>query len=805
MANKDIYLGSGPVDPNLKRSTYDMSFTNHMSAKFGLIYPCYLQEMNPDETLTIQPTAAFDLMPMVFPLQSRITMHMSFYKCAFRNLWKKYKDVVSRVGNHIFPYISRNYPWHGTGTLADYMGVASYSNRPLIEWTDVKPFAVDDESLKMLQRGFYNVSGTDGSKANFRLKDGRIIELQHGSSLFNHFSANQLVSPGATSYASVLYDIQNIPLCVSQPWLQFTIVSPTTISKLETLRVGLVAYYHSGEFRNESSGYVSFLGAELTGNLTLATDFSAITDRTYQLVNSKQSMLDNRSPVYYYTFVAKLDPLYVTLFNELSESGLYCRPFFAYTYNDLNQQLFGFRFQPATNNVQLPASPGSQLAQSYSFSNGHYTGISGTHYLSSAGIQRNIMMRTETSANKSDIDSPFIIKTGETDPELPVSALPFRMYQFIYNLRFRNTQIDPFIKNGQPTYNEYLTNDGDGADSTTPVDFFHARYEDDFLTTAKFSPQAGNAPLVGISYVDGAEEAVFHFLDENDQPVNLRLAVGTEGNLTGISEYGSNANESTIKNLDAMIQFGISINDFRNVSAFQRFLERFQRAGFDYKSIVKEFFGTNAPIGEEFPEYLGGFTKQVSIGKIENLAESEKIPLGSFAGVGSVSETLKDNEKIRCFASERSLVMGLIWFTVTPVYPQAMQKFWFKNNHLDFFNPQFATIGNQPIHNYEVAPLQASDNDELMSVFGYQRPWYEYTMRLDEVHGQFRDTLHNYLLQREFQTMPMLGKSFIEVNADDLTDVFSVTQGTDKIFGAIRFDVKSESPVPKFINPSIVG
>lgn len=794
MADKNLFLGNGPKKPDLRHDKKDMSFTNHMSAQFGKIYPCFLMEMNGNEHLSIRPRAEFDLMPMVFPLQSNITMHLSFFKCALRNLWKGYRDWIGGIGQHKYPYISRSSMFHHTRSLADYMGIPSYSNVPSIDWHSLQLFTNSDDSVQRLRRGYFLANQEFSPRF---LRNDSYVYASHDS-LFSFF-ASQSTDGDAVGLPCQIQSQLIMPISESQPYIQFYVYSlsssvPTSFKQLNYSFV----YYEKSDSAASSPYYACIRPFSMMIKPQVSSP-AALNEDEFALLSTEQVTFQSQSVAYKHTFVAHLNSIYVNQANSIIENSKVLRPFFFWDSSDdgflgINENLYRY--------VVGPQNPFGVINRT-NLSNATLVPASTYQYFSS-GLQGSVLFRVQTSKNVTPSDSPFISVNGES-PRLPLSVLPFRMYEFIYNLYFRNTQVDPFIKNGQPTYNEYLTYDGDGADSLTPVDFKFALYEPDFFTTAKYTPQAGNAPLVGISHMPNAGNAVFHMRDQNNNVYTMTVETDSEDNITGISGYSGNANESSLANLKELISYGISINDFRSVAAYQRFLERKQRAGFDYKSFEKEFFGVNAPIGEEFPQYIGGLSQPVSIFKLENQSATD-MPLGYFAGTGRVSGFLGEHESsISCFADERCLVMGLIWFSVTPVYPQKLDKFWIKCEPLDFFNPQFATIGNQPIHNYELAPLQATDDDNLKSVFGYQRPWYEYVMKTDEVHGEFRDTLHNYLLQREFATIPELGHDFISISPDDLTNVFSYQQGTDKMFGAIRFNVAYNSIVPDFILPSIVG
>ena len=224
------------------------------------------------------------------------------------------------------------------------------------------------------------------------------------------------------------------------------------------------------------------------------------------------------------------------------------------------------------------------------------------------------------------------------------------------------------------------------------------------------------------------------------------------------------------------------------------------RAGNKHMDIVKEFFGTTPPLGEEYPVYLGGVTRRVMVNKIMNTAQSEGNPLGDFAGTASLSGK---SRRIRTFCSERCYIIGILWFSVTPLYSQQLPKHFIKSKLLDYYNPLFANISAQPIYCKELAPLQLGD-EELDDVFGYGRPWADYVSRRDEVHGDFRGNMADFLFQRLFFSKPRLNSSFINVNSADLTNIFSNTDDNDKVFGQIAFGIRAKLPIPRFSNPQII-
>lgn len=219
-----------------------------------------------------------------------------------------------------------------------------------------------------------------------------------------------------------------------------------------------------------------------------------------------------------------------------------------------------------------------------------------------------------------------------------------------------------------------------------------------------------------------------------------------------------------------------------------------------YSDIVEEFFGVRPALGEEHPTYLGGISRRVMVNKITNTAQSEGNPLGDFAGTASVAGKAK---RIKVFCKEPCYIMGILYFSVTPLYSQMLPKHFTKFELLDFYNPIFANIAPQPVYCKQIAPLQLGDN-EIDDVFGYNRPYADYVSRQDEVHGDFRGNMRDFLFQRLFFEKPRLNESFINIHSGDLTNIFSNTDDNDKIFGQIAFGIRAKLPIPRYSTPHIL-
>ena len=121
------------------------------------------------------------------------------------------------------------------------------------------------------------------------------------------------------------------------------------------------------------------------------------------------------------------------------------------------------------------------------------------------------------------------------------------------------------------------------------------------------------------------------------------------------------------------------------------------------------------------------------------------------------------------------------------------------------FFPEFGHIGYQPITYREVCPIQAkAAGMDLSTVFGYQRAWYEYISRVDEVHGQMRTSLRNFLINRVFDVAPELSESFLLVDPSQTNEIFTVTAENEDVWmGQVYFDYRAKEHIPLFGIPKL--
>jgi hypothetical protein len=385
-------------------------------------------------------------------------------------------------------------------------------------------------------------------------------------------------------------------------------------------------------------------------------------------------------------------------------------------------------------------------------------------------------------------------------PSIPLSALPFRAYEAYYNAFGRDIRNNPFIVNGKPEYNKYVPSTKGGPDSYK-YQLHYANWEPDAYTTALQSPQAGIAPLVGITSLGEAT-----FRDAAGVEYRAQLETAEDGDtVTGFQVKSSNAPTDVVRNLIGMATSGISISDFRNVNSLQRFLEIRIRQSPRYKNLVKGLFDVNLDYDElMMPEFLGGISDTIPVYKVTQTTPTEGNPLGSFAGQGSLQSGMR--HVIRKYCPEDGYILGVMSVVPAANYSQLLAPHFTRMNLLDWHFPQFNNISYQPMLYKHLCPYQAYavNPQNINNVFGYQRAYWDLISSFDEVHGEFRGSMRNFLINRVFDKAPELSKDFLLVNPDHVNDVFAMTaENGDKILGSIAFDITKKTTIPRNSIPHI--
>lgn len=728
---KDAYID------RVNRSTFDLSFVNNLTMKFGAITPVCLLPASFGDSFQINARFNLQLLPTVFPIQTQLYVRLHFVYVRTRTLWEDWMSFFGGDETVTPPWMDIsafntsdkkdlfNIPDDlQTGSLADYLGVPT---------TITGSYGVEER-----------MNPTFCTESPFT---GNIMSTLNNS-IFNnqyevHTYLNTKLGTPVTSVLSCTYsssennDKQAFGYCVG--------VLPVSSDG----KAGMV--------------YVRDLGPILKGFKNWDAPLVLLCDQTSKLLKV-------------ITPTVSSDLSYISFPLDRSDADREVKKIYL-VFPPIAQSDYGraVYLQTASGTVSTRITMAPTPIGYASFNSAEWT-------------------KPESS------NCPFYTVNSGVLPKIPLSALPFRAYEAYYNAFGRDIRNNPFIVNGKPEYNRYVPSVKGGPD-TYKYQLHYANWEADAYTTALQSPQAGIAPLVGITSLGEAT-----FRDAAGTEYHAQLETAEDGDtVTGFQVKSSNAPADVVRNLIGMATSGISISDFRNVNSLQRFLEIRIRQSPRYKNLVKGLFDVNLDYDElMMPEFLGGISDTIPVYKVTQTTPTEGNPLGSFAGQGSLQSGMR--HVIRKYCPEEGYILGVMSVVPAANYSQLLPPHFTRMNLLDWHFPQFNNISYQPMLYKHLCPYQAfaANPENINNVFGYQRAYWDLISSFDEVHGEFRGSMRNFLINRVFDKAPELSKDFLLVNPDHVNDVFAMTaENGDKILGSIAFDITKKTTIPRNSIPHI--
>lgn len=750
--SKNVFDKIQDVTTNVSKNTFDWSHANNFTGRVGKIMPIFCEQLPAGSSIKVNPTFALKFMPMMFPIQTRLKAYLSFFRVPLRALWTDYADFISSPNSDstlVAPYLSTS----KTGTNLDalfkkgaLMGVSGLSDYLGVPVTYSYPAA---ESLVAVTQDNPVCQSID--------KNPALIIVGGVGTQVTIATAAPALSNSTTArlrIGSNLVDDKNandMQLCRVTMRLSFDGNDAATA----------IQYYkvYSSMF------FITTYKADSSTTVTIKSLVSLSVDDDHFIVTDldngkKQLMLCWDVPVGKYDYID---------FNCVADPAVI-----------------------KSNDKKLKgAQDGVQLFE----------------------------ITPINSAAMSQTQCPYygFCNSANKEQAIKLSAYPYRAYEAIYNGYMRNIRNNPFMINGKPVYNRFIPVNTGGEDKYD-YDLYSANWASDAFTTAVPSPQQGTQPLVGLTtytetaVTNGSTQTVLKTALVDEDGNKYKVSYQSNGSaLTGVTyeKMSDDTAVSPVSSLYNLLQSGISINDFRNVNAYQRYLEMNMFKGYSYRQIVEGRFDCTVHYDTLLlPEYLGGITRDVTINPVTQMIEvngngTYNGALGSQAGNGTCFGN--SEYTIKGFCDEESIVMGLLTVVPMPVYTQPIPKFFLYRDRLDTFNPEFDHIGYQPIYTKELCPVNQwlKDKAKMNTVFGYQRPWYEYCQKRDTAHGLFRTELRNFLMNRVFSGVPELGTEFTTVDDKSVNDVFSVTDVSDKILGQVYFDCTVKLPISRVVVPRL--
>lgn len=277
--------------------------------------------------------------------------------------------------------------------------------------------------------------------------------------------------------------------------------------------------------------------------------------------------------------------------------------------------------------------------------------------------------------------------------------------------------------------------------------------------------------------------------------------------------FGKGVNSVTGSMLTADAGAGnasIAVNALRLAVQTQRWFEALARGGNRIGEISSSMFGvTPSDYAQDRPEYLGGKRIPISIDQVANTAGPGAGGDGQTLGsLGAYSNTGDSGHYFTKSFDTWGTITCVICVRTNESFTQGIPRRYERKSRFDFYWPQFANLGEQPIYKSEL--YIPNDYSQVQDeVFGYQEAWAEYRYLPDIVSGELRPdkTLGAYTYANLFTTFPTLagyidGTKIID-NVDQTLTVKSSASGFQFI-GDFAFNIVVTRPMPRYSIPGLV-
>lgn len=410
-----------------------------------------------------------------------------------------------------------------------------------------------------------------------------------------------------------------------------------------------------------------------------------------------------------------------------------------------------------------------------------------------------------------------------------INALPIRAYVKIWNEFFRDENVGNaaaiktddedvnYAMTESPTGEEIMAitlNEAESGGTPLPVNKFH-----DYFTSCLPYPQRGpdvTIPLSGLYPVElrdltGQNPQGTIFMNGTGVMATGTIDGGGGGAATVTGATTSGGNTAKQGNLYVNLAGDLTatgaqatINQLRQAISVQQYYEAMARGGSRYREQVQAIW--DVIISDktvQVPEYLGGGRYHVNINQIVQTSgqqTSSDTPIGE---TGAMSVTPINESSFTKSFEEHGFVIGVCCVRHNRSYQQGLERFWSRKDRLDYYVPQFANLGEQPVKKKEIMLTGDKTDDET---FGYQEAWADYRMKPNRVSGLMRSnatgTLDFWHYADNYSAVPTLSQEWMAEGKAEIARTL-IVEDEPQFFGAIRVANKTTRRMPLYSVPGL--
>lgn len=780
-----------------KRNVYNKTFQMNLTTRFGQLMPVFCKPVMNGESVKLKHKHNFNFLPLVFPVQTRVRASLQYFYVRNRNVWKNWEDFQFKMKpNLVKPYLKFTRPMRKNllrlGGVLDNLGVpvVAYSNA----FVNVE-FPSEEEVYKGNKYQVYDpiVGGLVNEGVGYRFGNSIASEnVQYlpwnTESLYTFTEENNEIMPIVPLSQSVPLTEDDENRTISM-YLESDLTSLDFIALLVRKSTTAIETLVTSEDVNRGSG---------AQRVNTRRPSDASTRPGTSNTGLRGDTIGSRQNTEQRTSISTT----TTRLGHVDEYGVLTLPLSMATID-------GNMYKWDIYNLGVVEVIGVIKTEDYD-----------TTHLAIVDNPINHPERGIALENMHNSSLPYANDINDNEKTIRLDAMPSRHIESIYNAFYRNAENNPYKIDGVNEYNKYIHTLEGGADSFNYPQRY-ANWQDDAYTTALHTPQHGDAPLVGLVNQNVSNDVYVTFANDDGTKSRVRFVTapnqtnpGNARNLIFVDALPVNndfnvpgaVSDGYVGQLqEAMLEatkFGITINDFRNVNSFQRWLENNVRKGYKYRDQIKAHYGVSVRYDTlDMPEYLGGTSRDMTVNQVTQTVENENGVLGDYAGQAFISGA--SDHSINHYCDEEGFIIGILSIMPSASYSQVLSKFWTREQALDYYSPEFGKIGMQPILNRELDPIGSYYAENGDKIFGYQRPWHDYLDSVDTVHGLFRTVFRNFILNRTFDDVPKLSEDFLTYHPDQLNNIFYVDDDSDKILGQILFEYSSRVPIPLYGIPAL--
>lgn len=425
---------------------------------------------------------------------------------------------------------------------------------------------------------------------------------------------------------------------------------------------------------------------------------------------------------------------------------------------------------------------------------------------------------------------PTKINEKEGSEATYINALPIRAYVKIWNEFFRDQNVGNPAANftdettiqytdlNDDTDEEGILRDAVAGGRCLPVSRFH-----DYFSSCLPYPQRGPEVTFGLSgdapvnlynannlnelykgeanntiYLNGTGKANPTIFNDIYKPTKYPAYVH------GSSVNGGSTEATAALQADLSKVEATTINQLRQAFAVQHYYEALARGGSRYREQVRALFGVSiSDKTVQVPEYLGGGRYHVNINQIVQTSGQQTendTPIGE---TGAISVTPINESSFTKSFEEHGFIIGVMCVRHNHSYQQGLERFWSRSDRLDYYFPQFANLGEQPVKKKEIMLTGTSTDEET---FGYQEAWADYRMKPNRISGKMRSnaegTLDFWHYADNYKTVPTLSQGWMNENKTEIARTL-IVQNEPQFFGAIRVMNSTTRCMPLYSVPGL--